>query len=177
MSYVQVYRSNAMRALGALTVLICAGAVVALALHGDERVLLRYAGGLLLAAWLVWLAYWRPKVTLDDEGVTLHNIFRTVRVPWSSVLELHSRYGLRVDTPYGSYAAWAVAAPAGRDRLRGGDTEATLMARRRLEKLRGLGRVSPDAAPTEPQVTWQVPAIVGTAVLAALTLVGILLAL
>ena len=176
MSHTQVYRSSMARALAALTVAICLLVLGTLAARRDVGDVLRFAPALALAAWLVWLANWRPRVVVDDDGVTLHNIFRTVHVPWSAVVEVHSRYGLRVDTPYGSYSAWAVPAPAGRERLRGGDTEASLMARQRLEKLRGLGLLAPDAPPEQPTVSWLVPAIAAAVVLAALALAGPLVA-
>jgi len=174
MSYTQVYQSNTARALGALTVAICAGGLTTLVLRGAERDVVRYSGPLLLVAWLAWFAYWQPKVTLDERGLTLHNVLRTVHVPWTSVLELQSRYGLRVDTRRGSYDAWAVAAPVGRARLQGGDTEASLMARQRLERIRGLGELTPEA-PDEPRVTWNVVATLGFISLVTLTVVGFLL--
>ncbi len=171
MAHTQVYRSGTTRALGAVTVLICLGGLVTLALRHEGQ-LLRFGPALVLAAWLVWLAYWRPKVVVDDEAVTLHNVFRTVRVPWSSVVELHSRYGLKVETQFGSYNAWAVPAPFGRERLRGTETEATLMARHRMERLQGLGLVG--HAPEEPQVQVQVPAVAVAVVLAAAALLAVL---
>lgn len=176
MTYTQVYRSNTARALGALTVLICAGGLATLTLRGDERDLLRYAGPLLLVAWLAWFGYWRPHVTLDEQGITLHNVFRTVHVTWASVIEIQSRYGLRVDTAHGSYDAWAVSAPVGRERMRGGDTEASLMTRRRLERIRGLGELSADTPAEEPRVTWTPVAVAGVIVLVALTVAGFVLA-
>jgi len=172
MSYTQVYRSSTTRALGAVTVLICAAGLVTVGMRGNERELLRFGGPLLLVLWLAWVAYWRPHVRLDESGVTMHNVFRVVHVPWARVVEIHSRYGLRVDTEQGSYAAWAVAAPVGRDRLRGGDTEASLMTRQRLERLRGLGELTPGTGAPETQVRWDVPALATTAAVAAVALVG-----
>lgn len=176
MSYTQVYRSNAARTLGGLTVGVCLAGLATLGFRGDPDDLVRYAGPLLLVAWVAWAAYWCPKVTVDGRALTLHNVFRTVEIPWESVSELQSRYGLRVDTPFGSYGAWAVAAPVGRERLRGGDTEASLMARQRLERLRGLGELRADAVPATPRVTWNLVASVGFAVLFPAAVVGVLLA-
>lgn len=172
MAYTQVYRSNAARVICALTVPICLAGLVTVALR-DAGDALRFGGLFVLAAWLVWLAYWRPKVVVDDEAVRLHNVFRTVRVPWSAVVELHSRYGLEVQTPSASYNAWAVPAPYGRERLRGTDTEATLMARQRLEKLRGLGELDP--TPQDPTVERHVPELAVTAALAAVSLLCLVL--
>jgi hypothetical protein len=175
MSYTQVYRSNASRAIGALTVLICGMGLVTLAFRDDQRHLIRFGAWVVLAAWLVWLAYWRPKVVVDDDGVVLHNVFRVVRVPWSAVVELHSRYGLEVQTPSGSYNAWAVPAPFGRERLRGADTEAALMARQRLERLRGRGELDTTQRQS-PRVEVLVPEVVVTALLAAAALLGVVVA-
>lgn len=178
MSYTQVYRSGTARALGALTVVICAAGLFSLAVRGGEREVLRYAGPVLAVAWVAWFGYWRPRVVIDDDGLTLHNVVRTVHVPWAAVREVHSRYGLRVETPQDSYGAWAVAAPAGRERLRGGDTEASLMARRRLERITALGLLgSPAAGPVPaPKVTWVVPALVTAGVVVLIALAGPLLA-
>jgi hypothetical protein len=175
--YTQVYRSGPARLLGVLTVAICLGGLVTMAVRGSQQDLLRYAAPLLAVAWVGWFGYWRPDVVMDDHGVTLHNVVRTVRLPWGAVQDVHSRYGLRLDTTDGSFDAWAVAAPAGRDRLRGGDTEAAAMARQRLARVRGLGlREAPDAS-GEPEVGWVTPAISTGAAIVVLGVLGPLLSL
>ena len=175
MQYTQVYRSGTTQALGALTVALCVAGLATLAVRGGDRDLLRYAGPLLAVAWVGWFGYWRPRVVMDDEAVTLHNVVRTVRVPWSAVVEIHSRYGLRLDTPDASYGAWAVAAPAGRERLRGGDTEASLMARRRLERVRGLGMLPAGTPPGDTEESWSVPAVATGLAVVTMAVAGLLL--
>ena len=65
---------------------------------------------LLIPAVACWL-FWYPSVRVDDAGVTLHNPFRTVAVPWAALIHVDTRFALKLVTPSGSYTAWAAPAP------------------------------------------------------------------
>ncbi|MCZ2404510.1 PH domain-containing protein [Paenarthrobacter sp. Z7-10] len=57
-----------------------------------------------------WL-FWLPKVKIDDDGVTLVNPVRTIRVPWAALITVDTKFALRLVTPHGSFTAWAAPAP------------------------------------------------------------------
>ena len=35
-----------------------------------------------LVALLAWVALWRPSIRIDDDGIRVVNVFRTITVPW-----------------------------------------------------------------------------------------------
>jgi len=66
---------------------------------------------LALASLLVWAMYWRPCVQVDDGGVHLVNVLRTIDLPWPSIQRIDTKWALMLYTAYGSYTAWAAPAP------------------------------------------------------------------
>lgn len=149
MAYVQTYRSGWSRFLGFAAVGLAVAFGLSLLLARDAEVVLRWTPALLLLGVGGWLAYGRPEVRVDDEGVTLQNVLRRIVVPWPALVEVDSRYGLRLETTDGNrWGAWAVPAPVGMQRARGDQTEAAVLVRQRWEQLRGQGAISarPDAA-------------------------------
>ncbi|MDP3890346.1 PH domain-containing protein [Nocardioides sp.] len=176
MAYTQVYRSGTARVLGAASVVVAVSAIATVLVYGTAANPVRYLAPFAMVGTLGWLAYWRPRVVLDEQGVSLHNVFREVMVPWPAVRDVHSRYGLRLDTAYGDFNAWAVPAPVGRARARGTETEAAAMVRQRLERLRahnelGVGPGGSD----EPQVRVDAAALAVVITLALASAAGFLL--
>jgi hypothetical protein len=68
---------------------------------------------LLLLAGAVWAAFWNPRVVVDDGGVHLVNVTRTIDVPWPAVQAVDTKWALTLRTAYGSFTAWAAPAPGG----------------------------------------------------------------
>ncbi|MCU1583360.1 MAG: hypothetical protein QOD27_2229 [Microbacteriaceae bacterium] len=64
-----------------------------------------------LVALLAWEALWRPFVQVDDDGVTLGNVLRTITVPWAALVHVDTKFALTLYTPGRHYAAWAAPAP------------------------------------------------------------------
>ena len=62
----------------------------------------------------VALVFWWPRVEVDDEGVTVHNIVRSIRVPFPALESVTTRFCLNLTDRTGkTYGAWAAPA-AGR---------------------------------------------------------------
>lgn len=104
--------------------------VTTLVAGSDSRIL-----ALLPAAFVglfAWTALWRPYVRVDDAGVRIRNVLRTVEVPWEALIHVDTRYALTLYTPGHQFSAWAAPAPG---------RTGTAMARR----AENHGRV--DAAP------------------------------
>ncbi|HEY5842410.1 MAG TPA: PH domain-containing protein [Nakamurella sp.] len=104
------YRSRFGRALAVVIWVLAGLAVVAMVTQGGVDGLLRGAPWAWLPALLVWAMFWRPCVVIDDGGVELVNVFRTIRLPWPSITDVDTRWALTLHTAYGRFAAWA--APA-----------------------------------------------------------------
>ncbi|MDM4763351.1 PH domain-containing protein [Galbitalea sp. SE-J8] len=62
-------------------------------------------------AFAAWAWLWHPSVEVDDAGVTLVNLVRTVHVPWAGLVHVDTRFALTLITPRGRFAAWAAPAP------------------------------------------------------------------
>ncbi len=62
-------------------------------------------------ALFAWEALWNPRVEVDDDGVHLRNVLRTVFIPWSALIHVDTKYALTLYTPGHSYSAWAAPAP------------------------------------------------------------------
>lgn len=173
MAYTQTYRSTGSRVLAGAVVAVAAAGVVSAAVEGGTESALRWGGPLAFVAALAWLAYWRPLVRVDEHGVTLQNVLSRVVVPWPTVREVHSRYGLRIETAERSWNAWAAPSPVGMQRARGTETEASVMVRRRLERVRALGELDHRSDHEETVVERDGAAITVLVVLGALALVAV----
>ena len=79
---------------------------------------LRTTPVLLLIAVLVYALFWRPCVRVDEDGVTLVNVLRDVRVPFSVLQAVTTQFALTVHSGDRKWAAWAAPAP-GRTSVRG----------------------------------------------------------
>lgn len=71
---------------------------------------------LALSCAVVHAFFWYPAVVVDDDGVELVNVARTVRLPWSSVEDLDTRWALTLTAADRSWQSWA--APASGRRVR-----------------------------------------------------------
>lgn len=102
-----VYASTYGKVLTGLTVIAAVLAVGGVVASGDLRSsLLAVAfGGLIAGA--SWALFWRPRVELDDAGVTVVNVVRTIHVPWPLVVDAEAGWSLVVVTPRHRWTAWA----------------------------------------------------------------------
>ena len=149
-------RPRVLRAPTGLFWLVGVAAVVALLL-GDVVVRGSVPQALLIAPWLlipVWFVYvflYAPHIAVTDDDVRVHNILRTVRLPWSTVEDVRMRWQLEFELTEAGRAhgdlgaaarrkgvveAWAITARPGRrpsTRTARASSEADT-----LEVLRGL---------------------------------------
>jgi Bacterial PH domain len=112
------YRPTTGRVLAACFAGACAIALVVVLVTDGAGGLLAYAPWLLLPAAVVWAVFWNPRVVVDDSGLTLVNVLRTVRLPWPAIQDVDTRWALKLHTAYGTFGAWA-APSAGRYASRG----------------------------------------------------------
>lgn len=174
-SYVQVYRAGFARALGGTLAVVAALMVLLLAVSGSPGHVLRYAGGVALVGVVGYVAYWRPHVRVDDDGVEVVNPFRSVSVPWSDLRLVDGRYGLRLHTDAGTFDAWATPAPSGMGRARHQTSDAATFVQQRWERAQALGAGTVEGAAPG----WRRDRVTtgATAGVAALAVLGPLLAM
>ena len=189
---------------GAIAVLCAVGLIMAVVQDGLPAVW-QVGPWLVLVAGAVWATYWRPEVAVDESGVRVVNVLRTIDLPWPSIQRVDTKWALTLVTAYGKYTAWAAPAPGGiataraasKGTLRGlpestygpersirpGDVPsspsgaAAAEVRRRWEELRDAGHLDdPRLEFARPPVHWHWRVIVAAPVLLAIGVLAALLA-
>ena len=113
-----VFRPRGGVILAVLALVLCLAVLVSIAVTDGVPGLLAWGWPVLAFAWLVWLVYIRPSVTITDDFVEIRNLVRTHRVPWGDVESGDSRFALTVHTRDGAaIRAWAAPAPGARQAL------------------------------------------------------------
>lgn len=190
-----VLRPVGVRVLAVVTWVLLVFAVVLTAVD-DLPSALRLLPFTALAALVVHALFWRPRVAVDGEGVTLTNVVRDVRIPFARLEDVRTRFALTLDTAQGSYTSWSSPAPGrttswGLSRKDAGGVEAmgtpvdqglsasaapntdsgaaALLVRHRWDVWREHGG-SAGAGPVTRE--WNLPVVLGAVVLAALCLLA-----
>jgi hypothetical protein len=86
---------------------------------------------LLLVAVLVYALFWRPRVRVDEDAVTLVNVLRDIHVPFRALDAVTTQFALTLHSEDHKFAAWAAPAP--------GRTSVMGLARRDATGLQHLG--------------------------------------
>ncbi len=107
----QVFRPWFGQALTVVIALVCVVSVTGVAWQYGLGDGVRVAPFLAMVAGACWAVFWRPHVAVDDGGVELVNVLRTIRLPWPSIREIDTKWTLTLDTAYGRFSAWAAPAP------------------------------------------------------------------
>lgn len=106
-----VFRSTFSPVIAVATIGGAAGAAILIGVTEGLARALAAMPALALVAFGGWAAYARPAVIVDAAGVTLVGVVRTVRIPWSRVAVVDTRWALAVHTDDARYTAWAAPAP------------------------------------------------------------------
>lgn len=89
-----------------------------------DLLLARPGVGVLSVMWLIAACtllialFWRPAVIVDGEGAELRNVLRDVRVPWTALEAVETRYALTLVAAGRRYTSWAGAAGGKPSRIR-----------------------------------------------------------
>jgi len=154
----QVYRPLAAR------VMLVLAAVVGLWWDVDLLWRARFGEAVLATGWLVagcaalGALFWRPAVVVDDEGVLLVNVVRDVRVPFTALERVDTRYALTLLAGGRRYVSWAGAAGGRPPRRRPGAVTGAV-----LGDLSGDPAGDPPGDPSGAEVSVPASRHVGTA--------------
>ncbi len=108
----RVFRPLTGLVITGLWMVATAGWVAAAAAAGPGS-LLGQLPSMLVIGCLVYAGGTRPLVAVGPDGVLLRNAYRDVRVPWSALAAVDTRYALTLTTGAGQhYRAWAAPAPS-----------------------------------------------------------------
>lgn len=194
------YRPVFSKVLAVGTAGVCLFGLVAVLLQDGIGAAIRTLPWLLLVAGAGWMTFWRPSVLVDDAGVRMVNVSRTIELPWPSIQRIDTKWALALTTASGTYTAWAAPAPGrmsarrlsrqeGRGlpestfvadgAIRPGDApgspsgDVALVVRRHWELLRDAGHLDDATLETRtPPVTWHVPQLLVGVLLVILGLVA-----
>jgi hypothetical protein len=92
--------------------LVCLLTIV-LSIRSGMALVLGLLPWMLLASGAAWMVFWNPRVVVDDGGVHLVNLLRTIDVPWPAIQNVDTKWALTLTTAYGTFTAWAAPAPGG----------------------------------------------------------------
>jgi len=81
----EVFRLGYGRVLCVAIGAVCTVVMVALVVSAGPSALWRAGPWLALVAGSCWALFWRPEDVVDDAGVRLVNVFRTIDLPWPSI--------------------------------------------------------------------------------------------
>ncbi|MGO4690947.1 PH domain-containing protein [Glaciibacter sp. 2TAF33] len=131
------YRPLFGRVLTAAVAVICVVGIVGLVVLGDWASLWPTLWPLLFFAVLVYALFWRPVISIDERGITVVNVLRTVFLPWAALERIDTRYTLTLYTPTRKVPVWAAPGPT---------------ARRSTASERGVGGDSSTAGPASLRI-------------------------
>lgn len=94
---------------GVTWTLLAIGIVAAVVVNGVEGLLTAWP--MLALAFFGWWVFWYPSVEINDDGVTIHNLLRSINVPWNALINVDTKFALTLITTRGQYTAWAAPAP------------------------------------------------------------------
>jgi hypothetical protein len=108
------YRPLFGRVLTVVVAIIGVVGLVGLAVLGDWANLATTVWPLVFFGGLVYALFWRPMISVDERGLTVVNIFRTVLLPWAALERIDTRYSLTLFTPTRKVPVWAAPGPSAR---------------------------------------------------------------
>jgi len=91
---------------------VCAVALVTMVVTGRWADLGRYGVLALLVAYVMWLLFWSPSVTIALNGVQVRNLLRVHEITWPAIQNVDTKYALTLFTPSRKIVAWGAPAPS-----------------------------------------------------------------
>jgi hypothetical protein len=107
----KLLRSRSGKVMAVLAIVFSAIGVVALATESLPLLFTK----VWIYVWFgycAWLVFWHPSIRVSDSEVVVDNIFRTIRLNWSAIRRIDTKYSLTLETERGVFRAWAAPAPS-----------------------------------------------------------------
>ena len=179
-----VFRPAAARALSIGWFVVAAAIAVDVMVRGEGRTRLVTLAVLLVLSVAAYGVMFRPSVEIDDERVTVRNVFRDAAIPWHRVTDITARWSLTVHTERRHFGSWAVTGRGATEleRARRGAAPTPVTAHRRnvdfasfvtgqvVRRWRERPPPTPETEATDVELRWAwefvVPLVVSLALLA-----------
>jgi len=107
----KLLRSRSGKVIAVLAIAFSATGVVALSTE-PLPLLLTKIWIYIWFSYCAWLVFWNPSVRVSNSEVVVDNIFRTIRLNWSAIRRIDTKYSLTLETERGVFRAWAAPAPS-----------------------------------------------------------------
>ena len=107
----KLLRSRSGKVIAVLAIAFSATGVVALSTE-PLPLLLTKIWIYIWFSYCAWLVFWNPSVRVSDSEVVVDNIFKTIRLNWSAIRRIDTKYSLTLETERGVFRAWAAPAPS-----------------------------------------------------------------
>ena len=119
------YRSGSTLAIGWALIGVALVIIYAMTQRGFSIVALSSAILISLFAWLVAI---RPAILVSEDALTIQNVFKKYKIPWSSITQISAPLLLSIRTEDGrKISAWAISS-SGSDRARGRESRGEVIA-------------------------------------------------
>ena len=119
------YRSGSTLAIGWALIGVALVIIYAMTQRGFSIVALSSAILISLFAWLVAI---RPAILVSEDALTIQNVFKKYKIPWSSITQISAPLLLSIRTEDGrKISAWAISS-SGSDRARGRESRGEMIA-------------------------------------------------
>ena len=107
-----VFRSSFGRVITVVIGILMALALVSMLLADDPAASLWLLPWPVLGAAVTWAFMWRPRVTIDHDGVEIRNPFTDWQVPWGAIKRIDTKWALELTLDDRTVTAWAAPAPS-----------------------------------------------------------------
>ncbi|MFB2581621.1 PH domain-containing protein [Herbiconiux sp. P15] len=120
-----VFRSRFNGVLSVVFWVVCAGALTASVAAGAYGPTAAISIAVVYLAAVVYFVLWRPRLSLDDRAITVHNVLQTVTVPWEALILVDTKFALTLVTPDRRVSVWCAPAPGATGALRASREQGT----------------------------------------------------
>ncbi|GAA4655871.1 PH domain-containing protein [Arthrobacter cryoconiti] len=94
------------RALAVTAWVFCAFFASNLLLTGTAAAIWHFLPSLLVAAWALYVLLWRPRLLVTNDGLTVVNILREHRIPFSALKSIRVGQNVALETTDGRIGSW-----------------------------------------------------------------------
>lgn len=103
--------SRSGRVLAAITAAVLSLAAATSLSPVDVGALLRVLPVVAFGCAVLYVAFWRPSLDVDESGVTVRNLVSTHEIEWGAITRIDTKWGLTLVTDRRTVSVWAAPAP------------------------------------------------------------------
>ncbi len=106
-----VFRSSFGKFITVLTIAVLSFALILTYLQLGLNAAISSIAPAALIGYSVYLLFWVPRVEVLDQSVLIHNVLRTIEVPFSQIERIDTKWSFTLFTKAGKFSAFGAPAP------------------------------------------------------------------